>query len=281
MVKDVLEKVKQVSPLVHNITNYVTINDCANITLACGASPIMAEAIEEVEDIVALADGVNLNMGMLTKEKLASMLRAGRRANALHKPVVLDPVGAGASLFRKQAVQQLLRDVQFAVIRGNLSEMRAIGMGIAEERGVDSSRIVEGRNLAESVALAKRLSNRTGAVIIISGAMDIVADKDKAYVVHNGSAMMGRVSGTGCMLSSVLAAYVSVNKESLTKAALAAVCAMGLCGEIAENRMGREDGNAAFRTYLIDAMYHMNGELLEKGARYELYEGNDACVCGK
>lgn len=271
MVKDVLEKVRQVSPLVHNMTNYVTINDCANITLACGASPIMAEAIEEAEDIVSLADGLNLNMGMLTVNKLAAMLQAGQKANCLGKPVVLDPVGAGASSFRKQSLEQLLSSVRFSVIRGNLSEIRAIASGMGEEKGVDSTRQVTEQNLKDAVSLAKRLSQKTGAVIVISGAMDIVADDEKAYVVHNGSALMSKVTGTGCMLSSVLAAYVSVKKDSPLEAAVSAVCAMGLCGEIAEQRMRTEDGNASYRMYLIDAMYNMDGNVLEKGARYEMY----------
>ena len=271
MLKDKMDAVRKKAPLVHNMTNYVTINDCANITLACGASPIMAEAKEEVEEIVSLADGLNLNIGMLTKEKLEAMLCAGKKANCLGKPVVLDPVGAGASSFRKQAIEQLLSSVCFTVIRGNLSEIRTIASGMGEEKGVDSTKEINAQNLAETVALAKRLSQKTGAVIVISGAMDIVADDEKAYVVHNGSALMSKVTGTGCMLSSVLAAYVSVMKDSPLKAAVTAVCAMGLCGEIAEQRMRAEDGNASYRMYLIDAMYNMNGDLLEKGVRYEMY----------
>lgn len=271
MLKDMMDVVRKKAPLVHNMTNYVTINDCANITLACGASPIMAEAKEEVEEIVSLADGLNLNMGMLTVNKLAAMLQAGQKANCLGKPVVLDPVGAGASSFRKQSLEQLLSSVRFSVIRGNLSEIRAIASGMGEEKGVDSTRQVTEQNLKDAVSLAKRLSQKTGAVIVISGAMDIISDEEKAYVVHNGSALMGKVTGTGCMLSSVLAAFVSASTEPVQEACLAGVSAMGLCGEIAEKRMRAEDGNASYRMYLIDAMYNMNGDLLEKGVRYEMY----------
>ena len=271
MLKDMMDVVRKKAPLVHNMTNYVTINDCANITLACGASPIMAEAKEEVEDIVSLADGLNLNIGMLTKEKLEAMLCAGKKANLLGKPVVFDPVGAGASSFRKQAIEKLLSHVHFTVIRGNLSEIRAIYMSVGEEKGVDSAKMVNEQNLAETVAMAKSLSKQTGALIVISGAMDIISDEEKAYVVHNGSALMGKVTGTGCMLSSVLAAFVSASTEPVQEACLAGVSAMGLCGEIAEKRMRAEDGNASYRMYLIDAMYNMDGNLLEKGARYEMY----------
>ena len=166
MLKDKMDAVRKKAPLVHNMTNYVTINDCANITLACGASPIMAEAKEEVEEIVSLADGLNLNIGMLTKEKLEAMLCAGKKANCLGKPVVLDPVGAGASSFRKQAIEQLLSSVCFTVIRGNLSEIRTIASGMGEEKGVDSTKEINAQNLAETVALAKRLSQKTGAVMV-------------------------------------------------------------------------------------------------------------------
>lgn len=275
-----IDEVRRKAPLVHNMTNYVTINDCANITLACGASPIMAEAVEEVEEIVSLADGLNLNMGMLTKEKLKAMIAAGKKANALGKPVVLDPVGAGASSFRKQAVEQLLSQIHFTIIRGNLSEIKAIGSDVVEEKGVDSLKQVNADTLCEAAAFAKSLAGKTGVVIIISGAMDIVADQESVYCVYNGSPLMSKVSGTGCMLSSVVAAFVSVGKDNPLSAALSAVCAMGLCGEIAEKRMQEADGNASYRMYLIDAMYHLDGELLEKGARYALYKGNDDCLCG-
>lgn len=280
MLKEILDEVRRKAPLVHNMTNYVTINDCANITLASGASPIMAEAKEEVEEIVSLADGLNLNTGMLTKEKLEAMMLAGKKANTLGKPVILDPVGAGASSFRKHAIEQLLSAVHFTVIRGNYSEMKALGCEAAEEKGVDTTKQVDRENCGKAVDFARSLSSKTGAVIVISGAMDIVADEGKAYCVHNGSAMMSKVSGTGCMLSSLIAAYAAACSDQPFLAALSAVCAMGISGEIAETKLKENEGNASFRMYLIDAIYRLNGEIAEKGAKYELYKGNDACLCG-
>ncbi len=132
------DQVRKHAPLIHNMTNRVSINDCANILLACGASPIMAEAIEEVEEITAMCDGLVLNMGMPNRQKIEAMKKAGKRANALHIPVVLDPVGVGASAFRREAVSELLKEVRFTVIRGNLSEIRTLMCGVCGTRGVDA-----------------------------------------------------------------------------------------------------------------------------------------------
>lgn len=268
-----LENVRKNSPLIHNITNYVTINDCANILLACGASPIMADDVDEVEEITTICGGLTINIGTLNQSRIPSMHKAGKKANELGHPVVLDPVGAGASHLRTKTAQKLLENVHFAVIRGNISEMRALAFGAEAKRGVDAdlADAVTEENLPQAVAFAKAFAKETGAVIALTGAIDIVADKERAYCISNGHPMMRSVTGAGCQLSAMTAAYVTANREHPLEAALAAVCAMGVCGEIAGERLTEKDGNASYRNYLIDAVYRLNGDELEERARYKSF----------
>lgn len=272
MFPKMLANVREKSPLIHNITNFVTVNDCANILLAVGASPIMADDEQEVWDITSICAGLNLNLGTLSGAKVRSMEIAGLRASELGHPVVLDPVGVGASGFRKKTALELLKKIPFTVIRGNISEIKTLASGGGATRGVDADvadRVTEG-NLEEAAAFAKAFSARFGAVVAITGAIDIVADSRRAYCIRNGHPMMSSVTGTGCQLSALTAAFVTANPDTPLEAAAAAVCAMGLAGEIAHSRMGPLDGSASYRTYLIDAIYRMNPEQLEKGAKYEV-----------
>ncbi len=272
MFQAILENVRQKSPLIHNITNYVTVNDCANIVLACGASPIMADDLDEVEEITAVCGGLNINIGTLNRRTIASMVAAGRRANALNHPVVLDPVGAGASRLRTETAQKLLDAVRFTVIRGNISEIKTLAGSAAETQGVDANvadRVTE-ENLTQAVAFAKTFAKKTGAVVAITGAIDIVCDGQKAYCIRNGHPAMASITGTGCQLSALTAAFVTANADTPLEAAAAAVCAMGLAGEIAHKRCGPLDGNASYRNYIIDAIYNMTPAQLEEGANYEM-----------
>lgn len=272
MLKEILENVRAKVPLVHCITNYVTVNDCANILLACGGSPIMADDSNEVEEITALCQGLYLNIGTLNERTIASMLKAGKKANDLAHPILLDPVGAGASLLRTATTQRLMNEVRFSVIRGNVSEIKTVSLGKGSTKGVDadiSDRITQ-ENLDESVAFAKALSAKTGSVIAITGAIDIIADSGKAYICRNGHPMMSKITGTGCMLSAMITAFVAANPSCPTEAAAAAVCAMGLCGELAyENVRQTHSGTGSFRTYLIDAVSLLDGDTLEGGAQIE------------
>lgn len=261
------------TPLVHNITNYVTVNDCANILLACGASPIMADDIDEVEEIATICNALVINIGTLNERTILSMLKAGKKANELGHPVVLDPVGAGASTLRTSATFQLLKEIQFSVIRGNISEIRTVAMGSGTTKGVDAdvSDAVTEENLQDAIAFAKGLSLKTGAVIAITGAIDIVADSSRAYIIRNGHAIMSKITGTGCMLTTVIAAYCAANPEDMTSSTAAAVSAMGLCGEQAHARLQKEKtGTSSFRTYLIDFMSNMVGEVLQGGMKVEI-----------
>ena len=246
MFRNLFANVRAKSPLVHNITNYVTVNDCANIVLACGASPIMADDAAEVEDITSLCAGLNLNIGTLNSRTIPSMLLAGHTANRLGRPVVLDPVGAGASHLRTETALRLLREVKFTVIRGNISEIRTLAAGSGTTKGVDADTAdkVTDETLDKTVAFAKAFAARTGAVVA--------------------------VTGTGCQLSALTAAFCAANPDKPLEAAAAAVCAMGLAGEAAHSRLSRLDGNATYRNYIIDAIYNMTPEQLEEGARYEM-----------
>lgn len=270
MFQNVLENVRKKCPLIHNITNYVTANDCANVVLACGASPIMADEKDEVADITAICAGLNINMGTISKPKIESMWIAGKKANELHHPIVLDPVGVGISKLRRDTAMQFLQEIQFTVIRGNVSEIKKLALGIGTEKGVDAADCITEENMDEIVAFAKVFAKETGAIVVLTGAVDIVADGQKAYCIRNGHPMMSSITGTGCQLSAMIAAYISANPENLFIAVVAAVSTMGYAGEIAYARLSESDGNATYRTYIIDAIYNMTTEMLEKGAKYEV-----------
>lgn len=266
-----LRSVRQTTPLVHCITNYVTVNDCANALLACGGSPIMSDEPRDVGDIQTICGGLVLNIGTLNERTIEGMKVAGAKATELGHPIVLDPVGAGASSLRTETAGMLLDAYGVSVIRGNMSEMKALAGAAAATRGVDVNPddAVTEANLTDSAAFAKALAAKTGAVIAITGAIDIVADADRAFAIRNGSPLMGKITGAGCMLTCVVAAYAVANPDALLEGVVAAVAGMGVAGEIASVRMQPVDGNASFRTYLIDALHSLNGEALEAVARVE------------
>lgn len=272
MFKEMLAGVRETSPLTHCITNYVTINDCANIVLACGASPIMADDPGEAEEITALSKGLDINIGKLDQRTIPAMLAAGKRANALGHPVLLDPVGAGASVLRTRTALQLLEQVQFTVIRGNMSEMKALALGGDNPHGVDADLAdqVTEEHLEQAVSFAKAFARRTGAVIAVTGTIDIVTDGETAFCIRNGDPMMRLVTGAGCQLSAMTAAYLAANPETPLRAAAAAVCAMGVCGEIARERLPEGGGSATYRIDLMDAVSTLTPEELERRANYEV-----------
>ena len=266
-----LKNVRKTTPLVHCITNYVTVNDCANALLACGGSPIMSDEPLDVADIQTICGGLVLNIGTLNAQTIEGMKVAGATATKVGHPIVLDPVGAGASKLRTETAGMLLDNYDVRVIRGNMSEMKALAGAAAATRGVDANPddAVTDDNLAESAAFAKALAEKTGAVIAITGAIDIVADANTAYAIRNGVPIMGKITGTGCMLSCIVAAYAVANPDMLLEAVVAAVAGMGVAGEIAAARMQPVDGNASLRTYIIDALFNMNAQALEAVARIE------------
>ncbi len=269
MFLEMFQAVQEKTPLVHNITNYVTVNDCANIVLACGGSPIMSDDIDDVEDIISICNALVINMGTLNARTISSMVKAGKKANALGKPVILDPVGAGASRLRTETAYLLMKEIKFAVIRGNISEIKTLAQGAGTTKGVDADAadIVQEDNLAGAIALAKNLSQNTGAVVAITGPIDIISDGAKTYAVRNGHPSMGKITGSGCMLTSVIGAYCGANPQSVLEAATTAIGLMGLCGEIAAQKVAPNNATGSFRTYLIDAMSDMNSETLQGGLK--------------
>ncbi|HHV11334.1 MAG TPA: hydroxyethylthiazole kinase [Clostridiales bacterium] len=273
MFETILENVKAKAPFVHSITNYVTVNDCANMILACGASPIMADDIREVEEITSLCNSLVINLGTLNERTVEAMVAAGKKANELGHPVILDPVGAGASQLRTKTALRLLQEVEVDVIRGNASEIKCISKGTASTKGVDADQAdkVTEDNLEAAVKAAKQLAGRTKAIIVITGVIDIVADATKAYVLRNGTPVMSRITGTGCMLSAVIGSICAANPDNLLEAAAAGVAMMGICGEQAYEKMtARQEGTASFRVHLIDAMGCMDGERLNQAVRLEV-----------
>lgn len=270
--REYLENVRNTVPLVHNITNYVTVNDVANVLLACGGSPIMSDEAEDVEDITSVCGGLNINIGTLHKTSIEGMFRAGKKANELGHPVLLDPVGAGASVLRTNTALGLMKELKLAVIRGNISEIKTLALGSGTTKGVDAdvADAVAEESLDEAVAFVKKFAEETGTIIAVTGAIDLVSDGKTCYVIRNGRPEMGKITGTGCQLSGMMTAYVTANPDHPLEAAAAAVCVMGLAGEIGWSRMQDGDGNATYRNRIIDAIYNMTGEELEKGAKYEI-----------
>lgn len=272
MLGNCIKNVRAAVPLVHNITNYVTVNDVANILLACGASPIMSDEPEDVEDITSICKGLNINIGTLNKRSIEGMFRAGKKAAALGHVLLLDPVGAGASALRTDTAEKLKKEIHFDVIRGNISEIKTLANGSKTTKGVDAdvADAVTEENLDAAVAFAREFAKKEGCIVAITGAIDLVSDGEACYIIRNGRKEMGKITGTGCQLSGMMTAFLAANPEQKLVAAAASVCAMGLAGEIAWERMQEGDGNAAYRNRIIDAVYNMDEEILEKGAKYEV-----------
>lgn len=272
VLKTMLENVRAKSPLVHNITNYVTVNDVANVLLAAGGSPIMSDDADDVEDITSICGGLNINIGTLNKNTIPSMFLAGKKANALGHIVLLDPVGAGASRLRTDTANRLMHEVRFDAVRGNISEIKTLCTGSGTTKGVDADAVdaVTEANLDNGVALVKAFAKQTGCIIAVTGAIDLVSDGERCWCIRNGRAEMSRITGTGCQLSALMTAFLVANPDRKLDAAAAAVCMMGLAGEIGWANMQPGDGNSTYRDRIIDAIFNMTGDALEEGAKYEL-----------
>lgn len=272
LIANCIEKVRATTPLVHNITNYVTVNDVANVLLACGGSPIMSDEPEDVADITAICGGLNINIGTLNKRSIEGMFVAGAKANELGHIVLLDPVGAGASALRTNTAVKLMEKINFDVIRGNISEIKTLALGSGTTKGVDAdvADAVTEENLESMIAFAKDFAQKAGCIVAITGAIDLVADSDHCFVIRNGRPEMSKITGTGCQLSGMMTAFVVANPDRKLEAAAAAVCTMGLAGEIGYENLKEGEGNSTYRNRIIDAIYHMNADTLAKGAKYEI-----------
>lgn len=265
MINEITEKLSALlpearakKPLVHQITNYVTVNDCANITLAAGASPVMADDMEEAAEIAAVASAVVLNIGTLNARTVRSMLAAGRSANEHGVPVILDPVGAGASGLRNRTAAELLREVKFAAVRGNRSEIRTLAGLSAATRGVDAAESDSARDDRETADLVRQLSIRLGCTVAATGPVDTVSDGNRTLLIRNGHPMLSSVTGTGCMCSALIGCFCGASHDFLLAAA-AGIAVMGIAGELAYEQAGSM-GSGSFRIALIDAVSRMNTE---------------------
>jgi hydroxyethylthiazole kinase len=244
-VSGLLHEVRRLAPLVHHLTNWVTIAVCADVVKAFGASPVMAHAPEEVEEMVGISSALVLNIGTLTVELVESMKKAVRRANERHIPVVLDVCGAGATRLRDDKCRELLDGGRVDVVKGNVSEIARVAGLVVSTRGVDASEVS-----GDLVAIAKGLAQRRKCAVVITGEEDIVTDGHDTLLVANGDPLMGRVVGTGCMAASVIGTFVAVGRDRVVAAAAGLAC-YGIAGELAA-RVSK--GPGSFQVALLDAV---------------------------
>jgi hydroxyethylthiazole kinase len=255
-----LIQIREKSPLVHNITNYVVMNNTANALLAVGASPVMAHALEEVSDMVNIASALVINMGTLSEKWVDAMLQAGAAAKAKGIPVVFDPVGVGATPYRNQVAAAILQTCKPTIIRGNGSEIMALTNQHSKTKGVDST---ASSNAALGAAI--QLAKETGAVVVISGEEDFITDGTIVRIVKNGSSLMPKVTGMGCTATAVVGAFAAVNPDRLA-AATHAMTVMGVAGELAARKA---DGPGTLQLHFLDALYNLTPETLDEQAIIE------------
>lgn len=253
-----LELVREKKPLVHNITNYVVMNNTANALLALGASPVMAHAVEEVKDMAAIASALVINIGTLSPRWVEGMLIAGKTAKQNGTPVIFDPVGVGATPYRNEVAKQILKECQPDFIRGNGSEIMALTNQNVSTKGVDSS-----ASSNSALDAAKTLANQTGAVVIISGQEDFITDGTTTSSVQNGSTMMTKVTGMGCTATAVLGAFAAINSDKI-EAATSAMAVMSIAGEIAVQQSA---GPGSLQLNFLDVLYNLDAETVEKTAK--------------
>ena len=262
-IKELFSKVRDQQPLVHHITNNVTINDCANVTLAIGGSPVMATSIEEVADMVQLADALVINFGTINEQMYGAMLCAGQAANEKGIPVIFDPVGVGATRFRTEKANDFLNKVTVNIIRGNATEVYALIGGEAITRGVDAGDIAISKD-----ELAVKASQILQAITVISGEHDVISDGMNSVHIENGDIWLTKITGTGCMTGSLIACFASVT-EDWYSAAIAGMSVMSLAGENAKISLNDNDGIGAYRIKLMDEIFQMDEDIWEKGVRFK------------
>lgn len=258
---DIFADVRGKHPLVHHITNYVTVNDCANITISAGGSPVMADAPEEVSEMVAVSGALVLNIGTLNKGQVESMILAGGMANDRRIPVILDPVGAGATRFRTNTALRLLDELRITILKGNAGEIGVLAGAEAKVKGVESCGMS-----GDPVRIARKFADISGITVVISGATDIVSDGKRVLLVENGHPLMGCISGTGCMAASVAGACAAVSDDPVIASATA-LAAFGVAGEKAA---AYAHGPFSFKTALFDEMAALTPEELKSCARVRI-----------
>lgn len=260
-VYELLERIRENKPLIHHITNWVTIYDCANITRATGALPVMAHAIEESADMVSIASALVLNIGTLTPQLIESMISAGKRANEKGIPIVLDAVGAGATKLRTESTHRILNELKVDIIKGNSGEIANIAGAEAEVKGVESMR-VEG----DPIDIVKVFASQKVSKVVITGKQDIISNGKDTYLVNNGHEMMGRIVGTGCMATSVIGCFAAIEKDYVFAATSALVC-FGIAGELAA-KSDNSKGPGTYKEVFYDELFNLNKEKIKKLEKY-------------
>ncbi len=265
---ELINKVKEVNPLVLHYTNEVTINDCANITLALGASPLMSYSEEEVEEIVSIASSVVINIGTMNSSRLDLFVKAGKAANKFNKPVILDPVGVFATKTRTDFTNRLLNEIKFDVVKGNIAEIKFIGGLDVRGQGVDS--FDDGEDISEVV---KKVAKKLGCIVVATGKVDFVSDGENVIKIFNGSSKLKSVTGTGCMTGSLIGSYLGAyrsleergrdNFKKIESVAMG-VITMGVSGELADKN---NIAIGSFKEYLMNNVYEMNIEKLKEYVR--------------
>jgi hydroxyethylthiazole kinase len=258
--KTLLTKIRDEKPLVHNITNYVVMNFTANSLLAMGASPVMAHAINEVEEMVSLSRALVINIGTLSDPWIAAMLLAGKKANNLNVPIILDPVGSGATSLRTNTFKKMIEELKITIVRGNASEILSISSKNSTTKGVDAVHNVEHASEA-----AKAMAIELKCVVAITGPVDLITDGTRVVRCYNGSPLLGRVTGTGCAATATIAAFAAVDKNPVI-AASAGLAFFGLAGEVAAKRA---QSPGSFMIALLDALSNITPDEFQFGARLE------------
>ncbi|MBC7334327.1 MAG: hydroxyethylthiazole kinase [Actinobacteria bacterium] len=255
---DLLSRIKKQKPLVHHITNWVTIYDCANITRAIGALPVMAHAEEEVEEMASIASAVVLNIGTLTTNLVKSMILAAKKANEKGIPVVLDAVGVGATTLRTRKAEEILDSVKVSVLKGNASEIATLAGVEAETKGVEAMSVK-----GNPVEIARRLAKEKDLTVVITGKEDVISNSKKTYICKNGHPMLGSFVGTGCMVASVLGAFCAVEKDYSFASSLA-LCCFGIAGEIAATPVSSVKGPGSYKIRFFDEMSSIGSYSIER-----------------
>ncbi|MDU1889678.1 MAG: hydroxyethylthiazole kinase [Dysgonomonas sp.] len=253
-----LNLVREKSPLIHNITNYVVMNNTANGLLAIGASPVMAHSIEEIAEMASIASALVINIGTLEPEWVKAMLIAGKTALAKNTPIVFDPVGAGATSYRTKVCKQIIEECKPSIIRGNASEIMALCNANIQTKGVDSTDTSD-----SALESAKSLAKQTGAVVVISGQTDYITNGEDTKTVENGNTMMARVTGMGCTATAVVAAVAAINPNMLD-AATHGMAIMGIAGEIAAKKSA---GNGSLQVNFLDELFNLDGETIKSNIK--------------
>lgn len=254
-----LNKIRQKKPLVHSITNYVVMNSTANALLSLGASPVMAHAEEEMEDMVSIANALVINIGTLSKKWIIAMHKAMEIASEKKIPIILDPVGAGATKYRTDTVHALINNISPSVIRGNASEI----MAVHQAEGINTKGVDSTQSSQSALKAAEELAKKFGTVVSISGGTDFIVNNQIQVEVHNGNILMPLVTGLGCTASVITAAFCAVNEDYLSASAHA-MALMGICGELAAQR---SEGPGSMQMHFIDALYNIDNEMIKKSLK--------------